>query len=687
MSEKLVQMLDQNFDFYCLRYCVSPYDDCEFVAEQLAKYCREHKISSLHLHINTEEWNEGHLDLDENGKWFRMLDQLVPFLKSRGIKVSLNPWTTILHCERGRSPKEGHGFSTMVSPTGRKSKIIASWACQKWQSYIARIFAKYAAYHFDIIWIEDDFRFHNHEPLDWGGDFSEAMLENFNRARNSSLTREEVLAGLLAPGKPSQVRIDWINEWSKAAIHVAGILRDAVFEVAPDTRIGLMSSIPWMHAVEGRNWPLLWERLKTNRSPVHRPNFFPYQDTEPMYIARGSFMLSLQEGLRPSSVEAFPEIENVPFGRVSKSNTMTWASFMVAALHGSDGFLLDMHPFTSVHPADLPEVGEALDQSRSSVAKLAELLKGDAKATGWQVIWSPESVFDVRLDVETRDLSSLVVNPENPALFANLVGLPVTAASSEKRILAGPSAWSVSKNDLMSYLEDGQLILDGEAAHILYRRGFGEQLGILGIQMHPRSDLGFAFETWESEAGLNRGSVTDFRDYYRCDFGGGWRVLSKVASFENEVLGPGLSCLEGAGSRVVVYPFPLVGGFPSLGQIFPMHLRRRKLFHDAILGTKPVDEAYLIKGDRVLILSLEAEEKWVVCWNLSFDAQQIEFAIPVGLSVCEAWLFKPLCDPEPSRYSVDTEKLQSVFKADQAVPLCGFIMCKLVPAVDERGVE
>ena len=37
-------------------------------------------------------------------------------------------------------------------------------------------------------------------------------------------------------------------------VEVAGLIGDAVHEVSPTTRVGLMSSVPEVHCAEGRDW-------------------------------------------------------------------------------------------------------------------------------------------------------------------------------------------------------------------------------------------------------------------------------------------------------------------------------------------------------------------------------------------------------------------------------------------------
>jgi len=116
--------------------------------------------------------------------------------------VSLNPWMTVLHCERGRRFPEDLKFRPMVSPYGDKGKAIASFADKNWQKYIYNLYGRFATLGFRVIWIEDDFRYHNHAPLRWGGGFEDEMIKRFSKNIGRKVKREDVVKKILQPGSP-----------------------------------------------------------------------------------------------------------------------------------------------------------------------------------------------------------------------------------------------------------------------------------------------------------------------------------------------------------------------------------------------------------------------------------------------------------------------------------------------------
>jgi hypothetical protein len=66
---------------------------------------------------------------------------------------------------------------------------------------------------FRVFWVEDDFRLHNHDPLDWGGCFCPLHIAEFNRRTGLRASLEEIVANCTAPGTPHPWRNLWLDMW------------------------------------------------------------------------------------------------------------------------------------------------------------------------------------------------------------------------------------------------------------------------------------------------------------------------------------------------------------------------------------------------------------------------------------------------------------------------------------------
>jgi hypothetical protein len=75
-------------------------------------------------------------------------------LENSGISVSLNPWMTSLHCDRGRKFPADRKFQPIVSPTGKVSKACASFADTEWRKYVFNLYGRFAKLGFRVLWAE-----------------------------------------------------------------------------------------------------------------------------------------------------------------------------------------------------------------------------------------------------------------------------------------------------------------------------------------------------------------------------------------------------------------------------------------------------------------------------------------------------------------------------------------------------
>ncbi|MCD6218755.1 hypothetical protein J7K43_00030, partial [Candidatus Calescamantes bacterium] len=237
---------------YILRFTLLPDYKVEENLEKLLKFCRRGLIEEVAFSINTEEMNVGHIPLEEIEPWLNVVKKGRDELEKYNIEVSLYSWETLLHCDRGRKLFPGQNFTTMVDLLGNRAQAVACPLSSEWQEYIVEKYRRLSEIKPHILWIEDDFRIHNHSPLIWGGGFCELHLEEYSRRLGRKVEREEFVRELLKEGVPTEERRVWLEVNGEIMNKVVKKISEAVHEVSPSTRMGLMTSIPSTHASEGR---------------------------------------------------------------------------------------------------------------------------------------------------------------------------------------------------------------------------------------------------------------------------------------------------------------------------------------------------------------------------------------------------------------------------------------------------
>ncbi|MFI7388476.1 hypothetical protein [Streptomyces sp. NPDC049813] len=479
---------------YHLRYQLAPGPHTERRAHELASFCARSGVDEVVLLLAAEEFHPGHPTPDEEDAWYDTAATASAILRAAGLDVSLNPWVTTGHADRGR--RDRLGFAPMVGPDGTTATAQASFACPVWRTWLTSHYGRFAELGFRVLWLEDDFRYHNHAPLTWGGGFEPLMLERFARAAGEPVTRERLVAAVTAPGPPHPWRALLQRVWCTAQSEVASLVAEAVEKHSEGrSRLGLMSSVPGTHSVEGRDWTDLFERLSIGGEAVQRPHFAPYGDAPGTTLSSCVWLLEEQRSLRPAHIRSEPEIENWPHTVWSKSDTQTWSELVAAQLSGADALLLNLHPTYTGDAGRHPRIAELLRRSRPALDLAAERAATALGTAGVCLVLRPDTAAHTRT-ARAGALGDLAVDATPGADFLLRYGVPVTAEDAPVRALFGRTAHAVSDADVQQLLHEG-LLLDGTAACILAQRGFAELLGVEISEVIDREAAGpypYAYE-------------------------------------------------------------------------------------------------------------------------------------------------------------------------------------------------
>ncbi len=662
---------------YHLRFQILPGPRLAADARALVSFCKSHKVEEVVLFFAAEEWNNGLLSRREEDRWFKAVRTAKTILDRAGIVTSLNPWMTALHCERGRTFPKDRPFTPMVSPRGETSKACASFDDPRWRRYITRLYGRFARLGFRVIWVEDDFRFHNHGTLFWGGGFEQPIIDRFAKVVGRKVTRAELVKALLKPGRPHPWRALWLATWRTVHLEVARELADAVARNMPgETSLGLMSSGPASHSIEGRRWKDLFEAFSINGKVVHRPHYGPYSETAGREKPYSFMMLDLQRQFRPAGTECAPEVENFPFTTWSKPDAQTWAEMAVCNLYGSDALLLDVFPFSGNQPQEDPGVGDLLKKSRPSLDWIASRFQPDWQTSGVGLPWREDAEERTHLSpgASMYDFYSL---PFSAGSFHLNYGIPVSFQSGPVSALFGRLASVIDDGKIRALLARG-LILDGESAHILQTRGFGNLLGCDVRAMVDREADTFSVErVARAFPGVRRGFYMNAN------------LVPRMAQIEphrtavewSTLLRPDLSRFGAAltvfrnelGGRVVTYATPNPASLPG-------HDCRRLLAQAAArFAAGPGWEAPTVRGGAYLIpiLFRRGNATRLVIYNGGVDP-----AVPLwegGRSrgrPSVITMLAPLARPQPAKARQIDSRQGSAWILDRPLPHHGFVVCE-----------
>lgn len=663
---------------YHLRFQIIPGKDVERDAHILGDFCERHGVEEIVLLFAAEEWNNGLLSAKEENLWFDTVKRAKSVLDKVGVIVSLNPWMTVLHCDRGRTFPKDRKFKPMVSLTGEVSKACASIADPNWRDYIYKLYGRFAKLGFRVIWVEDDFRYHNHEPLAWGSGFEPDVISRFSQKVRQKTNRAEVVRKILEPGKPHPWRAKWMETWREIQLEVATGITKAVAENTPvETKIGLMTSVPSTHSSEGRDWHKFFNAFTINRQVAHRPHFAQYCESLGKDKAFSIMMLDIQKNLRPPFCEVSPEIENFPYTNWNKSDSMTWTDMAICMFYGSDALLLNLFPFSGNTVDEEPEIEQLLDKSRPGLKWISTQFSRNLKTFGVGIPWRQDAQAYVQTD-KGESMEELNATSFEPGYFLLPYGIPVSANFQKVNAIFGTLAWAFNDDEILQMLSRG-LLLDGVSAEILCRRGFGHYIGVDIKGWVDREEGKYSIEmVISTETGVYQGlylSVNTLPCLNILEPQKRAREWSVIITPEKRRFGSGVVVYENKlGGRVVTYSV-------ANPKHIPLSYQRQTIIQNAIdfLAGDKFDSIMVTGGANLMPICFKDENKnFVVVLNGSPDAAKPVVRMNgVRPRAIIATLLAPLTKPVKIKVSIASSRKVFTITSQDEVPYLGFLVLEL----------
>ncbi|MDQ8196262.1 hypothetical protein QEH59_17640 [Coraliomargarita sp. SDUM461004] len=397
----------------------------------------------------------------------------------------------------------------MIGETGANNGLSPCPLCENWQAYLIEIFCHLTREIEPVaMWIEDDWRLHNHgEEMGFGGCFCDVCLERFAQKTGEAADRKTVLARILAGGTPHPWRAHWLEHAKESLLEPAEKLAAALKQEAPAMRIGLMSSIPDVHSVEGRDWNRLMDLWSQGDKYLIRPHMPPYTEEPPIQTppTYSRHTLANLDG----DCDIYPELENSPrCGPYSVSHAYSVWEIQNAILYGAQGITINHFDNMGMNTYYDRDFGKALGAKREVFDALMNLELDDRKARGVKILFSP----DVARHTQTANTASLDAAQMN-ANEGSLKDLQANSVAWSKvfyalgiahgftRSLEGDDILAVSDQTLRCYsdseietLLSRKLLLDLPSAEILVQRGFGALIGVQDIARMPLEQSAYSIE-------------------------------------------------------------------------------------------------------------------------------------------------------------------------------------------------
>ena len=491
---------------YILRYYlpVKPYFDEAYTEkrfEELLSFCKDTHTEAVMLYVAlSPDWYY----MPDTVEYCREVrDQLFPYiqqLRESGISYQLNFQNLVGSTLGGMDFSDVYGWENAVDQTGRESLGCGCILGDKFRAHAGERLRLWAETNPDVIWIDDDLRLHNHgtpvlAAIEGQGSYSDYYcfcdehIRRFNEQHSTSYDRETLVAEILREGEPSPVRQQYLDFQATTIAETADWIRRTVQEVSPNTRLAQMTSNPDVHAAEGRDWNGFLSSLCGEYVPITRPHFGPYQEELPPNFVQAFRMLShLRANIRQQydgPVVYSPEVENTRFTVWAKSAAATAFQLSLAAFMGCNDITLSIYDLEGGAFVDEPAYRTMLIENKAFLSALVDRDFSSMCECGVAVPCSPNSGRTCQLE-NGQGYETLGGGTRSFDLYLLKMGIPCRYANDDELmnaevVLLDRYSASYLSDDQLEQLLCGKALIDGGAATVLIKRGFGAYLGVTDL--------------------------------------------------------------------------------------------------------------------------------------------------------------------------------------------------------------
>lgn len=522
-------------------------------------------VRDVLLFTSSYDFQPSFLPLEELAAYARRMAAWAGQLADDGIRVGVNVLQTLGHVNFPGSLSGAFPFQRRVDGAGEESRGGACPLDEKLREYVSQVYRTFGALKPWLLYVDDDFR----SLIGGAGCFCPDHLARIGRSLGRSLTRVELVDAMLGhdADKAAACRGAFHESQVAGLLELAGMIRDAVRETSPATRLGLMvATAPgglWGHDFLAVARALAGDAHR----PLLRPQMGVYAEDGDLRPCAGVFRQpAMVRELYGGQADVQPEIENYTYTTYAKSRRLTLLQMVTPHLDGCHVHLLNLFDMYGSPFRESEPVVRMLEQNRGAFEALADLVPEGARCSGVALWQHPLGHLHHRPRVRPADVRSLIA-PRNAEQYVSLLGIPVGFEwdTSPFLMLCGDSVAALGPDELAGLLERNAL-LDLPALERIIEKGLGD---VVGVRLQPAlsRDRSVAESFLDVEfCAEHAGRSSPLRNLVEDDWcrpvsalaGSALRPLSVVVDHEGREAGPAVSAVEtGAGRRFGILGFAL----------------------------------------------------------------------------------------------------------------------------------
>jgi len=333
-----------------------------------------------------------------------------------------------------------------------------------------------------MVQFEDDYELSWQPPLVRFGCFCPHHLAAFAQRQNRPYAREELLE-IFKQVTPESTRLRraWAELSRDSLVDLAVVIRKKIDAIAPETRVSLCQS--GMTDFDGDFTEAVTRAFAGATRPAVRLYGSSYSSDDALSLPDNIFHALYSRQHLPAEFECFHESDTYPHTRFFMSAAKIKSLMTAAFAYGLDDSLFYATQYLD-HPMEESGYLEMFRDEVSRFSALKQAVKGCSVA-GCEILHRPFAHV-----VQPYQGGSPGVPFNDWVRVAGRFGIPYTSINGTVKLLSGALAAALEEAEIEALLRGG-LFLDGEAAHILRQKGWGE---LLGARVFPGKTAVFCYE-------------------------------------------------------------------------------------------------------------------------------------------------------------------------------------------------
>ena len=629
--------------YYSLRFSLLPTVDFDERVVALLDFCDKAEIDDVMFFVAPEEVHVGHITLEQAQKYVDVIVKASKILKKKGITTSLNPWSTLVHYDGGRKLQEGQNFRTMVGADGTKASVAVCPLDENWRKYYVRLLDFYVkSIHPDVLWIEDDMRLSNHEPVSRGC-FCDEHMRLYNEKTGGGYDRESFVKAIFTDKRARKAYLD------VAESSVRETVEFIVDNLKEQHRFGLMTGGAAYN--EGRKNGALFSVLaKNGKKPLDRLCLYSYRQRGSQEYAwsfnKHSMLARFAAG---KSADCVSEAENFPDGYYTKSARYMRKQFLTSVPLCLMGDTLSIFEFCGNGVNNYERYAKVLREVKPYLSRVTDLGISPDEAIGVRVLVNENSAYSVK----AKNFDELM--PNDGWIFAYLTQLGVACAYTYDSAIEGQVVGvsgqvlrALDSKQVTALFEKNYVIITADNIAALKDMGLLHLIGARDYEVYRERTGRHTLEelaTGEKIYGMSKYRATcQFfcGDYYNIDYDGNERAVTNVLDYNEKVVGKGVCESKNA----LIFPYENIDSDQNVPVSLLCALREHAIKYALAKNHINASELFFAAEENVCLYVFDKPDKYVVAAVNFGDDDFDEITISTNAN------FKSVCGFSPDNVNL-----------------------------------